>query len=146
MKDKESSVEFEPYGKEWECEFLKLRKNHMADLFKKVMLSQQWISTKERLPEHNVSVLVFIPEEDDHCTTGMYDISGKWVLLDEYRVPKSQVTYWRKMVDLPEDKGYERQRHFTSEEEETVTYQMRELQKENFELKRRLREIIPGLG
>src|SRR5690606_21804297 len=83
------------------------------------------------LPDHNVSVLVFIPEENDHITTGMWDISKKWVLLDEYRVPTCQVTYWREMVGMPEDKSYE-QTHSNPDEMDTVTYKIRTLQKENY--------------
>src|SRR5690606_20767194 len=86
----------------------------------------KWISTKDRLPDHNVSVLVFIPEENDHITTGMWDISKKWVLLDEYRVPTCQVTYWRETVGMPEDKSYE-QTHSNPDD-----YKIRTLQKENY--------------
>lgn len=66
-------------------------------------LRPNWIKASEQLPPENVGVLCYIPEEDNHCTTGMFDVSQKWVLLDEYRVPKSEVTYWAEMVDLPED-------------------------------------------
>lgn len=60
-------------------------------------------------PEHNVGVLVFIPEEDYHVTTGMWDVSNKWVLLDEYRTPKSAVTHWTQMPEIPEQYAKERQ-------------------------------------
>lgn len=108
-------------------------------------LRPNWIKSSEQLPPENVSVLVFIPEEDNHCTTGMWDVSKKWVLLDEYRVPKSEVTYWAEMVELPEDCSYTPQRSFNSsldgiEEEDTITYQMRELQKQVFELQNELRK------
>lgn len=66
----------------------------------------EWIKSSDRMPEFNVSVLVFIPEEDHHITTGMWDISRKWVLLDEYRVPQSEVTYWMPMVQRPLDTSY----------------------------------------
>lgn len=59
--------------------------------------NQAWIKSSDRLPTYNKGVLVFIPEEDNHITAGMYDVSNKWVLLDEYRQPQSQVTYWREM-------------------------------------------------
>lgn len=52
-------------------------------------------------PEHNVGVLVFIPDEDNHITSGMWDIDNKWVLLDEYRVPECEVTHWMKLPVLP---------------------------------------------
>lgn len=102
-------------------------------------MKTKWISSKDRLPDYNVSVLVFIPEEDNHCTAGMYDISNKWVLLDEYRVPTSEVTYWSEMVDLPEDKSYTKSPH-RPEEHDTMSYQIRKLQKENFDLRKELRE------
>lgn len=94
---------------------------------------ERWIPTKQRLPDYNVSVLVFIPEEDNHCTVGMWDVSKKWVLLDEYRVPRSEVTYWREMVDLPTDDSYTPSVHRPNEMD-TITYQMRELNKRIFEL------------
>lgn len=55
-------------------------------------------------PEHNVGVLVFIPGEDNHITSGMWDISNKWVLLDEYRTPEEEVTHWMPLPGFPE--GY----------------------------------------
>ena len=65
-----------------------------------------WVKVEDGLPEINVAVLVYIPEEDDHVTTGMWDTSnseGKWVLLDEYRVPDCPVTHWMKHPPLPRD-------------------------------------------
>lgn len=91
-----------------------------------------WIKSKDLKPEYNVSVLVFIPEEDNHVTTGMWDISKKWVLLDEYRVPRSEVTYWRPMVDRPKDTSYT-PTHEVSDEDTTV-YTIRSLQKQVFDL------------
>lgn len=94
-----------------------------------------WISSKDRLPKYNVSVLVYIPEEDNHVTTGMWDISNKWVLLDEYRVPHTEVTYWREIdFNLPEDNSYTPSTKRNSEEE-TTTYIIRELKKSNYYLK-----------
>lgn len=69
-------------------------------------MKTQWIKSSKRKPEYNVSVMVFIPEEDEHITAGMWDISNKWVLLDEYRVPLSDVTYWSEMIEKPKDKTY----------------------------------------
>jgi hypothetical protein len=70
---------------------------------------EQWVSVKEKgYPEHNVGVLVFIPEEDFHITSGMWDVSRKWVLLDEYRVPDCEVTHWMPLVDIPEEYKKER--------------------------------------
>lgn len=92
-----------------------------------------WIKSSEQLPPENVSVLVFIPEEDNHCTTGMWDVSKVWVLLDEYRVPRSEVTYWAEMVELPEDHS------FTSavpaSEHETMNETISRLQREIYDLK-----------
>lgn len=61
----------------------------------------QWILTKDRMPDHNVAVLVFIPEEDDHITSGMWDISNEWTLLDDYRSTKGEVTHWMPLPNIP---------------------------------------------
>lgn len=90
-----------------------------------------WIKSSDRMPEFNVGVLVFIPEEDHHITTGMWDVSKKWVLLDEYRIPQSEVTYWMPMPEEPIDKTYKK----SNRVEQTTTELIRELQKENFLLK-----------
>lgn len=59
------------------------------------LIKWEWKSVKENgYPEHNLGVLVFIPGEDNHMTSGMWDIDNKWVLLDEYRVPEEEVTHW----------------------------------------------------
>lgn len=66
-----------------------------------------WINSAMLKPEENVGVLCFIPEEDNHVTTGMWDVSKKWVLLDDYRVPTAKVTFWRPIdYDLPTDKSF----------------------------------------
>jgi len=66
----------------------------------------EWMRVSEVKPRINTAVEVFIPEEDNHITVGMWDVSEKWVLLDEYRVPQSEVTYWRWLRREPEDKSY----------------------------------------
>lgn len=101
-------------------------------------LRPNWIKASEQLPPENVSVLVFIPEEDNHCTTGMWDVSRKWVLLDEYRVPKSQVTYWAEMVELPEDQSYTPAG--PSDSYETMTETIARLQKEIYNLRHNIHE------
>lgn len=63
-----------------------------------------WISAEIK-PPMNWGVLVYIPEEDSHITSGMWDVSKKWVLLDEYRVPESEVTHWTILPDAPESDG-----------------------------------------
>lgn len=93
--------------------------------------SNGWIKSSERMPDFNVGVLVFIPEEDHHITAGMWDVSEKWVLLDEYRIPQSEVTYWMPMPEEPIDKTYKK----SNRVEQTTTELIRELQKENFLLK-----------
>jgi hypothetical protein len=72
----------------------------------------KWIKVSERMPEYNKGVLVFIPEEDYHVTSGMWDISNKWVLLDEYRVPDSKVTHWMESPEIPEEYIKERDAGF----------------------------------
>jgi hypothetical protein len=101
---------------------------------------EDWISSKERLPDFNRSVLVFIPEEDNHITVGMWDVSLKWVLLDEYRIPKSEVTYWTECPPEPVDKSYTPSKHHP-DEMDTITYQIRELNKQVFESSASNREL-----
>ena len=60
-----------------------------------------WRASEDDMPEHNKGCLVFIPEEDNHITSGMWDVSGKWILLDDYREPKSIVTHWAYLPDEP---------------------------------------------
>lgn len=60
-----------------------------------------WYCARTSKPKKNFGVMVFIPEEDNHQTSGMWDVSEKWVLLDEYRVPTSEVTAWRYLYDDP---------------------------------------------
>lgn len=68
-----------------------------------------WIKVEEgSYPPHNIGVLVLIPEEDYHVTSGMWDIDNKWVLLDEYRVPECEVTHWMHAPNLPDK--YEKER------------------------------------
>lgn len=92
-----------------------------------------WIKSSEQMPEYNVGVLVFIPEEDNHITAGMWDVSQKWVLLDEYRIPRSEVTYWMPIPQEPEDKSYD---PFTSDPDEfdLATEKISKLQKDNYNL------------
>lgn len=97
-----------------------------------------WTNAEKEKPEYNVSVIVFIPEEDEHMTSGMWDISNKWVLLDEYRVPTAQVTYWRPMVEKPSDRKYTPT--FNHEENDTTDKVIRNIQKENQSLRSELQK------
>ena len=70
-------------------------------------LSQsEWINVEDRLPKNNVGVLVFIPIEDNHITSGMYDYDNKWVLLDDYRLIEDdkQITHWMPLPQQPQTK------------------------------------------
>lgn len=96
-----------------------------------VMLDNGWTSSEFKMPEENVGVLVFIPEEEAHITSGMWDVSKKWVLLDEYRIPTAQVTYWRELPKPPRDDSYQK-----TFKEESPDQLVRRLQKENLELNR----------
>lgn len=60
-----------------------------------------WYCARTTKPPYNEGVIVFIPEESGHQTTGMWDESKKWVLLDDYRIPTSEVTAWRPMFENP---------------------------------------------
>jgi len=67
-----------------------------------IAYSPVWISVeKDGYPDKNMGVLVFIPEEDNLITAGMWDIDENWVLLDEYRKPTVPVTHWMKMPESP---------------------------------------------
>jgi hypothetical protein len=101
---------------------------------------EDWISSKERLPDFNRSVLVFIPEEDNHITVGMWDVSQKWVLLDEYRVPRSEVTHWAECPPEPNDKSYTPSEH-RPYAMDTLTYQISTLQKQVFDYQQSIREL-----
>lgn len=68
---------------------------------KNKVVEWEWKDAEKEKPEYNIGVLVFIPEEDNHITSGMWDISKKWVLLDEYREPTCEVTHWMKMPPEP---------------------------------------------
>lgn len=100
-----------------------------------------WIKSANEKPEYNISVLVYIPEEDDHITTGMWDISNKWVLLDEYRVPLSEVTYWMPMpVSKPTDQSYTPTTR--TEDQENTSGIIRRLQMENYDLIKKYEKCI----
>lgn len=116
--------------------------NFNQAISEKMLEKSKWVKTSKKLPPENVSVLVFIPEEDNHVTTGMWDVSKKWVLLDEYRVPKSEVTYWHPMINIPKDQSYNKIRF--AAEDETTTEELRNLRMKVFELERILREVIPS--
>jgi len=73
----------------------------VAQLKRKVVI---WNDVEKGMPEFNKGVLVFIPEEDNHITSGMWDISENWVLLDEYRTPESEVTHWAYLPEPPKIK------------------------------------------
>lgn len=64
----------------------------------------KWNSAENK-PPYNLGVLVFIPDEDNHITSGMWDISNKWVLLDECRTPECEVTHWMPMPPPPPDQS-----------------------------------------
>lgn len=64
-------------------------------------LNDKWIDSTIHLPPHNLGVLVFIPNKDNHITGGMWDISRKWVLLDEYR--DSEVSHWMYLPEPPNE-------------------------------------------
>jgi hypothetical protein len=97
-----------------------------------------WIKSADRLPEFNTSVLVFIPEEDHHITSGMWDVSKKWVLLDEYRIPQSEVTYWMPFPREPLDTSFKKCNYIGHTTDDII----RNLQKDNFTLKDAIRKFV----
>jgi len=107
-------LEYVPYGPEWVKEMTKWDKksliNYLGECLQSIGRFQSkisWRNAKQEKPECLVSVLVFIPEEDEHITVGMWDISKCWVLLDEYRKPISEVTHWMPLpMDKPSDVHY----------------------------------------
>lgn len=78
-------------------------KNAIDEALRDAQTGAVWVKAAQK-PEHNVGVLVFIPGEDNHITSGMWDISNEWVLLDEYRTPEEEVTHWMPLPAFPE--GY----------------------------------------
>lgn len=58
---------------------------------------------KDGYPEYNRGVLVCIPGEDYHVTSGMWDVSNKWVLLDDYRKPDCEITHYMPLPALPKE-------------------------------------------
>lgn len=63
-------------------------------------IRSEWQSADIKPPE-NLGVLVYIPDEDGHITSGMWDVSQAWVLLDENRVPECAVTHWQLLPEPP---------------------------------------------
>lgn len=118
--------------------------HELWDLIRQIQGAITWNKASEIKPPENVSVLVFIPQEDNHVTTGMWDVSKKWVLLDDYRVPTSEVTYWRHMVDLPDDQEYN-EIQIPDEDEKTDNI-IAKLQKQVFDLEKRNRELKDGIS
>jgi len=75
--------------------------------------AEDWIKLDgSNYPLHNVGVLVFIPDEDFHITSGMWDIDNKWVLLDEYRVPECEVTHYMPLPKAPVEYQKQIQEHY----------------------------------
>ena len=61
-----------------------------------------WFDASIQKPASNVAVLVYIPSEDEHITSGMIEDDGSWTLLDEYRdVAPELVTHWMPCPDKP---------------------------------------------
>jgi hypothetical protein len=67
----------------------------------------EWINTKDRLPELNVKVLVYLgPFKEisfawrDNCqTTEYYD---RWITIGDYMYPDELVTHWMNLPEKPE--------------------------------------------
>lgn len=63
---------------------------------------EPWKSVeKDGYPEYNRGLIVCIPDEDYHITSGMWDRDNKWVLLDDYRVPDCPVTHYMPLPPFP---------------------------------------------
>jgi hypothetical protein len=96
----------EDFIKGTDGDFITQVRGKLNDLIENIasQFQQEWIPVEMRLPKENVGVLVFIPEEDNHITSGMWDVSKKWVLLDEYRTVSDDapVTHWMLLPPLPQ--------------------------------------------
>ncbi|WP_077920454.1 hypothetical protein [Spirosoma sp. 209] len=66
-------------------------------------VKDEWTDASIQKPPKNLGVLVFLPKEDGHITSGMWDVDDKWVLLDECRVPDTPVTHWQLLPEPPKD-------------------------------------------
>tara|TARA_R100001086_G_scaffold218027_1_gene134543 strand:+ start:166 stop:840 length:675 start_codon:yes stop_codon:yes gene_type:complete len=62
-----------------------------------VRIVDGWYDASVTDPDHNVGIIGFIPDEDDHVTSVMLDHDDVWVKLDNYDVipEETKVTYWR---------------------------------------------------
>lgn len=105
-KMEEKDVIYEVYSfesNEWvECD--KNEFDRTKDQYRRIIKLFGWNKVSEdSYPPFNKGVLVFIPDEDYHITSGMWDISKKWVLLDEYRKLDCEVTHWMECPDVPNE-------------------------------------------
>ena len=72
-------------------------------ILKKKLEQYEWHEvSKGNYPEYQLGVIVYVPEED-HITSGMWDVSRKWILLDDYRKPEGlfPVSHWMYGPDKP---------------------------------------------
>lgn len=68
----------------------------------------EWVSVKERLPEDDERVLIFLPSETwtTHVKTGRFVHSYKtWFIGDMNSVGGSQPTHWMPLPELPKMDG-----------------------------------------
>lgn len=102
MQDKAATYANQTTGILYHEDVLPENRRVYTAYLKGMLDAYQWYSVEEHgYPPKNVGVLVFIPEEDHHVTSGMWDVSEKWVLLDEYRTPESEVTHWTHLPPMP---------------------------------------------
>jgi len=90
---------------EWAREFYQDADSETHDYWV-VKKCDGWYCARTSKPKHNVGVFILIPAEDNHITSGMYDISEDWVILDDYRVSSHEVRAWRYLPELPSDKEF----------------------------------------
>lgn len=78
--------------------------NFYKDALEALAAQPKWISVKEQLPKHFVSVLVYMPDEYPRATVreGYLSSAGYWEAAHYLRNP-DEVTHWAYMPEPPKE-------------------------------------------